>query len=149
MKHFFKSFLLTIIIHNILLGFFIWLFVFNYLGDDTASDMMAGSLLTPLLIVLGIFTVMDLLLMLFIALPFFAIVRRNTKFAWYYGILMGLVMGGATGLFLRLTSKSYNSAQFVGSLLLWFIFGLIFAAVYSWSTRREKRPLAKVDQVFK
>ncbi len=145
MGSFFKSFLLTIVIHNVLL---VLLLCFTLLSTPNPIGDVVSFFLFRVMVIIGIFTLFDLVFMFLIGVPFFAITRKFANFSWFFGILMGFLMGCAITLFIFATNENVFSVQVIGSFVLGITFGLIFAPIHYFFKKRQKPALVKVDEVF-
>ena len=145
MKSFFKSYLLTVLIICIVIGLFFSISLRSLVLDATDGS---PSFLQAILALIASFLAFYLVLMVVVALPFFALVRKGGSFNWVAAILMGLLVHIAFFLIGLGTTNIYGVAQLIVLSVVGVIFGSIFSLFYKRFQKREKPKAEEIQEIF-
>lgn len=140
MKNIFKAFLLTLIIQNIL-------FIYLYL-DIFIKFMRLGRPVNEVLAMLSYLflgvvgsDMRSLALLFIIGLPLFKLTRKYTNSSWIVPFLIGFLMEMTNSIIFRLTNGKPLMTLVSFDIIPNLIYPCIFASLYWWLDKRQKRRL--------
>ncbi|WP_182419878.1 hypothetical protein [Bartonella sp. HY038] len=141
MKSFFKSYIIVSLALTMLsLGLELNLKTNGLDGALLYLNMMKNYIALDL--------VVDFVLMMVVALPFFILVQKFSNFSWVHGCVMWFLVlfCGRFTVEFSFTDLTYNLIK--NMWLAAAIISFIFTAVYNFFKNREQRHQAKLDEVF-